>query len=128
MTNYNDKLEDYLLGRYGSDYFNYYFADQLEATDTHAASPLVSLGLQELYVITTDRTASASELVINGLEPYIDVNVVGETTLGKNVGSITVKDWNSSGGVNPNHLKPIRPIGLKIAIQQVFRLCGRTNA
>lgn len=37
--------------------------------------------------LTTGRTASASEQVINGLLPYLDVAVVGTTTLGKPVGA-----------------------------------------
>jgi hypothetical protein len=37
--------------------------------------------------LTTRRTASASEQVINGLLPYLDVDVVGGTTLGKPVGA-----------------------------------------
>lgn len=37
--------------------------------------------------LTTGRTASASEQVINGLRPYLDVDVVGTTTLGKPVGA-----------------------------------------
>ena len=36
--------------------------------------------------ITTGGTASASELVINGLSPYVEVVLVGEDTLGKAVG------------------------------------------
>jgi carboxyl-terminal processing protease len=36
--------------------------------------------------ITTGGTASASELVINGLSPYIEVVLIGEDTLGKAVG------------------------------------------
>jgi len=114
-VNYNDKLQDYLIGAYGADYFNYYFTNLVEATTLHSEAPIVSLGLQELYVIATDGTASASELVINGLEPYIDVTIVGETTYGKNVGSITVKDWNSQGTVNPNHKWAMQPIILQIA-------------
>lgn len=114
-VNYNDKLQDYFRSTEGDDYFNYYFTDLLEATDQHEEAPLVSLGLNELYVIVTGGTASASELVINGLEPYIDVKLFGETTLGKNVGSITVKDWNSQGVVNPNHKWAMQPIILQIA-------------
>jgi C-terminal processing protease CtpA/Prc len=45
-----------------------------------------SLGLNRIFIITTNSTASASELVINGLEPYIQVILVGETTSGKPVG------------------------------------------
>ena len=37
-------------------------------------------------VITTRGSASASEAIINGLRPYMDVKVVGDTTYGKPVG------------------------------------------
>ncbi|WP_411767009.1 S41 family peptidase [Winogradskyella sp. A3E31] len=42
-----------------------------------------SLNLDKLYVITTESSASASELIINSLRPYIDVVQIGETTTGK---------------------------------------------
>lgn len=45
------------------------------------------LNLNRLFVITTDRTASASELTINALRPYITVKTVGATSYGKPVGS-----------------------------------------
>ncbi len=45
-----------------------------------------ALTLDKLVVITTGGTASASELVINGITPYRDVTLVGETTFGKPVG------------------------------------------
>ncbi|MEZ0607653.1 S41 family peptidase [Fibrella sp. WM1] len=48
--------------------------------------------LNRVYVITTRRTASASELIINGLRPYMTVNTIGSTSYGKNVGSITISD------------------------------------
>lgn len=51
-----------------------------------------SLGLSKVYILTTQSTASASELLINCLSPYIDVVVIGDTTTGKNVGSITLYD------------------------------------
>jgi carboxyl-terminal processing protease len=38
--------------------------------------------------ITTRSTASASEMVINGLIPFIDVALVGDTTFGKPVGQL----------------------------------------
>jgi carboxyl-terminal processing protease len=46
-------------------------------------------GVNATHVVflTTSRTASASEQVINGLSPYLDVDVVGTTTLGKPVGA-----------------------------------------
>lgn len=46
-----------------------------------------SLGLNRIYIICSENTASASELVINGLKGLdIDVRLIGTTTNGKNVG------------------------------------------
>ncbi|MGH8397620.1 MAG: S41 family peptidase [Gammaproteobacteria bacterium] len=45
-----------------------------------------ALNLNRVVIITTDATASASELLINALKPYIDVVTVGSTTFGKPVG------------------------------------------
>lgn len=46
-----------------------------------------ALGLERVYVLATGATASASELVINGLRGMgIDVRLVGSRTNGKNVG------------------------------------------
>jgi carboxyl-terminal processing protease len=42
--------------------------------------------------LTSRRTASASELIINGLKPYMEVITIGTQTTGKNVGSITITD------------------------------------
>lgn len=43
----------------------------------------INLDLKRLVVITTGSTASASEIVINSLRPYIDVVTVGTRTTGK---------------------------------------------
>ncbi|GAB3323997.1 hypothetical protein GCM10027299_20790 [Larkinella ripae] len=48
--------------------------------------------LSRVFVLTTGGTASASELIINGLKPFMPVITIGETTYGKNVGSITISD------------------------------------
>lgn len=51
-----------------------------------------SLDLNRIFVLCTVRTASASELVINGLRGVdVTVNLIGETTNGKNVGMESVK-------------------------------------
>ena len=46
-----------------------------------------SLGADEVIVLTSSRTLSASELVINALFPYAEVTLVGGPTGGKPVGS-----------------------------------------
>lgn len=58
-----------------------------------------------VYILTSNRTASASELIINGLKPYMDVFLIGNTTTGKNVGSIPFEDE-----ANPDNKYGILPI------------------
>jgi hypothetical protein len=65
--NYNDKHSDN----------NYTFTFSSESN---------ALGLNRIVFITSDATASAAELIINALKPYIDVVTVGSTTFGKPVG------------------------------------------
>ncbi|PKV51842.1 C-terminal processing protease CtpA/Prc [Aquimarina sp. MAR_2010_214] len=76
-----------------------------------------SLGLTKLHVLATNRTASASELVINGLEPYIDVIQIGELTTGKFQASVTLYDSQGFGreGANSAHTYAIQPLVLKSA-------------
>jgi C-terminal processing protease CtpA/Prc len=74
-----------------------------------------SLGLGKVYVLTSRRSASASELVINGLDPYIDVVQVGTNTTGKFQASVTLYDSSNFGreNANPNHTYAIQPLVLK---------------
>lgn len=51
-----------------------------------------TLSGNRIYVLTSAGTASASELIINGLKPYMDVFLIGDVTYGKNVGSIPIED------------------------------------
>ncbi|MDR2388478.1 MAG: hypothetical protein LBD89_01655 [Tannerellaceae bacterium] len=62
-----------------------------------------NMNLKKLFVITSQRTASASEAVINGLKPYLnsDLILVGDTTEGKNVGSLTFEDDNYDWELHP---------------------------
>ncbi|MBP5202366.1 PDZ domain-containing protein [bacterium] len=43
-------------------------------------------GINKVAVIVSSGTASASEMVINSLTPYVEVSLIGETTYGKPVG------------------------------------------
>lgn len=75
-----------------------------------------SLNLSKIYVLTSSSTASASELIINSLKPYITVVQIGDKTVGKNVGSITLYDSPTfrKENVNPIHKYAMQPIVLKI--------------
>lgn len=83
---------------------------------------LNSLNLNKVYILTSKSSASASELVINCLKPYINVVQIGDITTGKNVGSITLYDSPTFGknNVNPTHKYAMQPIVLKIVNKDNF--------
>lgn len=85
-------------------------------TDKIGTTAVNSLNLSKIYILTTKSTASASELVINGLKPYMTVVQIGDITTGKNVGSVTLYDSPTFGkdNRNPNHRYAMQPIVLKI--------------
>jgi carboxyl-terminal processing protease len=85
-------------------------------TDKIGSTAITSLNLTKIYILTTKSSASASELVINGLKPYMDVVQIGDVTTGKNVGSVTLYDSPTFGkdNRNPNHRYAMQPIVLKI--------------
>lgn len=60
--------------------------DRAENETFRFQRPSAALGLQRVYVLAGPRTCSASELVINGLKPWVDVVVLGGTSCGKPVG------------------------------------------
>ena len=76
---------------------------------------LNSLNLQKVYVIALESSASASELVINALDPYINVIHIGENTAGKYQASTTIYDSPdfTRQGANPNHSYAMQPLIFK---------------
>ncbi len=77
----------------GKNFIEYNFnpdkADELnEAVPFNA--PTIALDLDRIITITSRASASASELLINGLRPFIDVKLVGDDTYGKPVGSFPI--------------------------------------
>nr|WP_315158974.1 S41 family peptidase [uncultured Flavobacterium sp.] len=106
---WNDKINSYFESENPESLKNLF-------TNTVGTAPLNSLNLTKVYILTTTSTASASELVINGLKPYIDVVQIGDITTGKNVGSITVYDSPTFGkeNRNPSHRYAMQPIVFKI--------------
>ncbi len=82
-TEYNKTATPDITKQYGDKFFSTYFLDKTE-----------NLGgkLSRVIILTSKRSASASEMVINALKPYMPVFLIGDVTVGKNVGSITIKD------------------------------------
>lgn len=85
------------------------------ASPTKFTNQANNLNLNRLVVLTSNGTASASELVINSLRPYMEVVIVGQNTYGKNVGSITLKDETNPArwawGMQPIVLRTVNSKG-----------------
>lgn len=69
----------------------------------------LNLDLSQVYFLTTGGSASASESLMVGLYPYMDVIQIGTTTYGKCYASIMVSDWEDP----KRHNWAMRPIVIK---------------
>ena len=76
---------------------------------------LNSLNLDKVYVLVSRSSASASEFVINSLNPFIDVIQIGTNTRGKYQGSFTLYDSPdfTRNDVNPSHTYALQPLVFK---------------
>lgn len=106
---YNGILTPYITSTYGASYFNSNFTDKINTT------PINSLGISDVYFIVSKETASASELLINGLKPYMNVKSFGANTYGKYVASLTLKDYDSNNKLVTTHKYAMQPIVAKYA-------------
>ncbi|MCF0064383.1 S41 family peptidase [Dyadobacter chenwenxiniae] len=80
---YNTEVTETNMKKYGESYFYDKFASK---------SQNIGSQLDNVVFLVSSRSASASELLINGLKPYMNVTLVGGKTVGKNVGSVTLTD------------------------------------
>jgi C-terminal processing protease CtpA/Prc len=101
---------------------SYYLSNNPGALENKFMGGLNSLQLNKVYILTSKSSASASELLINCLKPFINVVQIGDVTTGKNVGSITLYDSPNFGksNVNPCHKYAMQPIVLKIVNKDGF--------
>lgn len=100
---WNETYQEYFTEKDGADSDNLvvFFEDD----------PTVNLDLIDAYFLTGRRSASASELIIIGLEPYMNVIQIGENTYGKFYGSITVPDLEEPA----RHNWALQPLVFKFA-------------
>jgi C-terminal processing protease CtpA/Prc len=78
---WNDKYQAYWISRNWQEQLGITFNSNVP----------VKLGLSKVHILTGKGTASASELTICGLEPYMDVTLVGDDTYGKYTASTIIK-------------------------------------
>ena len=112
------KGEIFYTRHYNEDYQAVFEATDPEGlvsrfnSEINNGAAINSLGLSKVYVLTTARTASASELLINSLEPYIDVVQIGERTTGKFQASTTLYDSHDlrRRGASLSHTYALQPL------------------
>ncbi|WP_420578075.1 S41 family peptidase [Ekhidna sp.] len=95
------------------------FLDKIPDTN----STINQLNLDRVFILISGSTASASEFVIAGLDPYMDITLIGMQTVGKNVASATLydsEDYQKSNTLNPNHKYAIQPIISQLANSEGF--------
>ncbi|WP_026915073.1 S41 family peptidase [Christiangramia portivictoriae] len=113
--------EVFMKEQWNDKYQTYYEAQNPEALlnrfdgNVRNGAAINSLNLTEVYVLTSRSSASASELIINGLDPYITVNQIGDRTVGKFQASVTLYDSDdfSREGASENHTYAMQPLVFK---------------
>lgn len=98
---YNDILSEENERRTGSPYSFTYYDVPDDGEPNLLGQPIYKLNQKRLYVLTSNQTASASEATIVCLRPFMDVILVGETTVGKGVGSWTISDSKYKYAIQP---------------------------
>jgi C-terminal processing protease CtpA/Prc len=79
------------------------------AANTVSFAKAGNLNLPRVFFIVTGNTASASELLINNLKPYMDVKLIGDTTYGKPVGFFPIPIFNYD--IYPISFKTVNSVG-----------------
>lgn len=106
---YRDRYNAKLQAIFDGDTDNF-FKNTTGTANGNSDTALNSLNLSQVYIIATGASASASELLMVGLEPYLDVVHVGTTTVGKNEGSLLFVDDPEGGNVyDPERVDQINP-------------------
>ena len=99
----------------GEIFFAYRFnADRAAQNDVSAFFDRLSdsLNLTQLVIIASRGTASASELVINGLDPHVQVTIVGDSTFGKPVGQIGLELQGCNVLLRPTAFRTVNSEGV----------------
>ncbi|WP_248723868.1 S41 family peptidase [Seonamhaeicola sp. ML3] len=108
---WNDKYQAFFEANAPDRLLNRFTSTLLDDT------PIETLNLNKVYILTTENSASASELIINGLDAYIDVVQIGTSTTGKYTASVTLYDSPdfSKDNVNQGHTYALQPLVYKSA-------------
>lgn len=100
---YNENLEQEFIEEEGMD---------SENLAIRFSEGPVNLDLDKIYFLTSGSSASASELLINGLSPYLDVVQIGLPTYGKYYGAYVIPNKTFNYAIIPVTMKYANALGV----------------
>jgi C-terminal processing protease CtpA/Prc len=108
---YNDSLQagNFPLLRRKPDFAGYPNTIFQQSNNTEYFQKAGGISLPRVFFIVGNETASASELLINNLRPYMSVKLVGDTTYGKPVGFFPIEIFNLA--IYPISFKTVNSAG-----------------
>lgn len=109
--------EIFITQQYNEDRNSEFQTQRLFNTEISNNTTINSLGLNRVFVLTSGSTASASELILSGLDPYIEIIQIGTSTTGKFEGSFLLYDAPAPNfarsQANPTHRYVMLPLVLR---------------
>lgn len=129
---YNAAVTEYYKANYKDYDFNTYFMTKFKTEsgttvideDVSDANP----GVGKLYAIVTDASASASEGLLVGLGPYMDVVLVGERTYGKYCAGYMMSPENLYGTTSTTDYSKITKWGMYVMVSMFADKNGKNSA
>lgn len=103
----NISRKDIIITDKYNDLLTQYYTSEGDDLSTRFSNVGVNLNLKSIYILTGKNTASASEALIIGLDPYMSVTTLGDTTYGKYTGAYLIYDTEKK------HNWAIQPIVFK---------------
>lgn len=123
-------LSSMITGQFNGDLFaverfneNFTDIELFFDDETADGQSINNLNLTRVFILTSGSSASASELVINALNPYIDVIQIGTNTVGKFQGSVLIYDspeFVNKQNINITHFYALQPLIFEIENAEGF--------
>lgn len=112
------KRERFLFKLWNENYMNHWKSEGRndELYETFVDTLGINMNLNRLYILTGKGTASASELTLTGLTPYMDVVQIGDTTHGKFCGGIVLMPKHLWWDKSASYYQEIKNWGMYVMI------------
>ena len=110
--------ERFLFKHWNESYMDYWKSKGRtnELYETFVDTLGINMNLNRLYILTGEGTASASELTLTGLTPYLDVVQIGDTTHGKFCGGIVLMPKHLWWNKDSTYYQEIKNWGMYVMI------------